>query len=455
MLSFPFSLEKKCSCVKVHWLETEFLQKGKPMRKNVWILNHYATHMFFDRGGRHYNFAKYLKLAGYTPVVFCANTVHNQDKTVEIPAGELWIEKTVDGIPFVFVRTTPYRGNGFARILNMVNFARHVIPAAKQYAKKYGRPDVIMGSSVHPLTLVAGIRIAKFFKVPVISEIRDLWPEALLSYGILSAKNPFTKLLYHGEYWIYFHSDRLIFTKEGCKDYILERKWDLQQHHGKIDLRNVYYINNGVDLPAFQKNAETIRYDDPELDSKDTFKVGYCGSIRRVNNVGRILDAAKLIRDPRIRFLIFGDGDERERLEQRCREEGIGNVFFREKVGKGCVPGIIKRTDLNLDLISHLGNDVLRFGGSQNKFFEYLAAGRPILTNVRQGYSLIEKYQCGREVFDPDPAAVARAIEEYASMPPEQYARECENARKAAEDFDFRRLTRQLIEVIESIEDKQ
>ena len=425
------------------------------MRKNVWILNHYATNTFFDRGGRHYNFAKYLKIAGYSPVVFCANTVHNQDKTVEIPSGESWTEKRVDGLPFVFVRTTPYRGNGFSRILNMVNFARHVIPAAKQYAEKYGRPDVVMGSSVHPLTLVAGIRIAKFFDIPVISEIRDLWPEALLSYGILSAKNPFIKLLYRGEYWIYRHSDRLIFTKEGCKDYIIERKWDLQEHHGKIDLRNVYYLNNGVDLCSFDDNAASVRYDDPELDSADTFKVGYCGSIRYVNNVGRILDAAKLIRNPRIRFLIFGDGDERKRLEQRCREEGIANVFFRGKVGKEYVPGIIKRTNLNLDLISHLGNDVLRFGGSQNKFFEYLAAGRPILTNVRQGYSLIEKYQCGREVFDPDPAAVAGAIEEYAAMPTEQYARECENARKAAGDFDFRRLTGQLIEVIESIEDKQ
>ncbi len=425
------------------------------MRKNVWILNHYATNTFFDRGGRHYNFAKYLKIAGYAPVVFCASTIHNQEKTVEIPAGKLWIEKKVDDIPFVFVRTTPYRGNGFSRILNMVNFARHVIPAAKQYAEKNSPPDVIMGSSVHPLTLVAGIRLAKFFKVPVISEIRDLWPEALVSYRILSAKNPLIKLLYRGEYWIYRHSDRLVFTKEGCKDYLRERKWDLQQHQGKIDLRNVYYVNNGVDLQAFQKNAETIRHDDPELDSKDTFKVGYCGSIRRVNNVGRILDAAKLIRDPRIRFLIFGDGDERESLERRCREENITNVSFRGKVRKECVPGIIRKTDLNLDLISDLGNDVLRFGGSQNKFFEYLAAGRPILTNVRQGYSLIERYQCGREVFDPDPAAVAKAIEEYASMPAEQYARECENARNAAEDFDFKRLTDTLIEVINALEDKQ
>ena len=426
------------------------------MKKNVWILNHYASDMFFDRGGRHYNFAKFLMLAGYAPVIFCANTLHfRKGMDVEIPDGNLWIEKIVDGIPFVFVRTTPYRGNGASRILNMVNFARHLIPAVKQYAKEHGRPDVLFGSSGHSLTLRSGIRLAKFFKIPVISEVRDLWPESFVSYGIISPRNPLTKLLYRGEYWLYRHSDRLIFTMEGGRDYIIGKKWDLQQHHGKIDLRHVYYINNGTDLRVFQENAKSILYEDPELDSKDTFKVGYCGSIRYVNDVGRILDAAKLIRDPRIRFLIFGDGNERDKLEERCRQEGITNVFFRGKVGKEYIPGIVTRTDLNLDLIRHQENSVLRFGGSQNKFFEYLAAGRPILSNVRQGYSLIERYKCGREVFDPDPAAVARVIEEYAAMPPDRYAKECENSRKAAEDFDFSRLTEKLIEIIESLEDKK
>lgn len=41
------------------------------MKKNVRILNHWSGLTFFDNGGRHYNFAKYLKPAGYEPVVFC------------------------------------------------------------------------------------------------------------------------------------------------------------------------------------------------------------------------------------------------------------------------------------------------------------------------------------------------------------------------------------------------
>ena len=50
------------------------------MKKNIWIFNHYATNMYFDNGGRHYWFAKYLKQADYNPVIFCANTLHGFDK---------------------------------------------------------------------------------------------------------------------------------------------------------------------------------------------------------------------------------------------------------------------------------------------------------------------------------------------------------------------------------------
>ena len=50
------------------------------MKKNVWIMNHYAGSMFFDKGGRHYNFAKYLRRSGYEPVIFCANSMHGKQK---------------------------------------------------------------------------------------------------------------------------------------------------------------------------------------------------------------------------------------------------------------------------------------------------------------------------------------------------------------------------------------
>ena len=127
------------------------------MKQNVWILNHYAGNMYFDRGGRHYNFAKFLKQKGYSPVVFCANSKHFSRGSF-FPMETLWEMHMADEIqvPFLFIQTREYVGNGKQRILNMWEFFRNVQKTAVEYAKTQGKPDVIYASSVHPLTLWAG-----------------------------------------------------------------------------------------------------------------------------------------------------------------------------------------------------------------------------------------------------------------------------------------------------------
>ena len=119
------------------------------MKKNIWILNHYAGGMMFDHGGRHYNFAKYLKRSQYEPVVFCANSNHRTGD-VMFETDALWHEHLAEeiGVPFVCVKARAYTGNGKQRIFNMLDFYFNVKKAAKEYAAKNGKPDVIYASSV-------------------------------------------------------------------------------------------------------------------------------------------------------------------------------------------------------------------------------------------------------------------------------------------------------------------
>ena len=248
------------------------------MKTNIWILNHYASDMYFDHGGRHYNFAKFLRRAGYAPVIFGANSKHGKaERFFETDA--LWEEHVAEEIdtPFVFVRARTYNGNGKQRVLNMIDFYRNVKKAAKEYAAQHGRPDVIFASSVHPLTLVAGIQLAKQFGVKCVCEVRDLWPESIVVYSNRFTKdNPLIKLLYRGEKWIYKRADALVFTMEGAYDYITEQGWEKD-----IPRSKVHYINNGVDLEQFDYNKEHFHVEDPELNDPSTFKVVYTGSVRR------------------------------------------------------------------------------------------------------------------------------------------------------------------------------
>jgi glycosyltransferase involved in cell wall biosynthesis len=420
------------------------------MGKTVWIMNHYASHMLFDKGGRHYWFAKYLNRAGYQPVVFCANIQNSKTNEKYIETEDLWAVKDAEEIhtPFVYVRARKYKGNGKQRILNMIDFYRNVKKTAVEYAEKNGKPDIILASSVHPLTMVAGIQLAKKFGVKCICEVRDLWPEAIVAYSKRITKNSLpAKIMYAGEKWIYKKAAAVIFTQEGGPDYVCEHGWD-KKHGGPIDNDKLFHINNGVDLEAFDENLVNFPYADEDLDNPDLFKVVYCGAIRRINNLGIILDSAKLITNPKVKFVIFGSGDELETLKNRVVDEGITNVVFKGRVNKQYIPSIDSKADLNV--VHWEMNPLLRVGESYNKSFEYFAAGKPVFYTVRPGYSIVEKYGCGRLTEGFAPKDIAAGIQAMAEMSDTEKSEMAKNARKTAEVYDFKNLTKKLIEIIET-----
>lgn len=416
--------------------------------KKIWIFNHYATNMLRNRGGRHYWFAENLTQKGYEPTIFCANTQHN--KMDEIDVGEeKHLVKNEDDLNFVFVRTPVSIGNGFERVKNMIGFFKNLFPVTKKYSKEFGKPDVILASSVHPLTMVAGIKIAKRLGVPCICEIRDLWPEAIFAFNKAKENSLLGKVLIAGEHWIYKNADALIFTKEGDTDYIKEKKWDTKQG-GDIDLSKAYYINNGLDIEAFNKSINTSILKDEDLD-KEKFNVVYVGAIRPVNNVENILDAAKILKEHQdIQFLVYGDGNQRKTLERKVAEEKIDNVEMKGFVSKKYIPNILSKSSLNILNYSQTQYNWAR-GNSSNKLFEYMASGKPIISTVKMGYSILEKYKCGLELENASAQELADMILEVKNMSEDEYRKMGSNAKRGAEDFDFKVLTEKLINVINTV----
>ncbi len=418
------------------------------MKKKIWLWNHYATDMYKNHGGRHYWFAEHLNRKGYGTTIFCANTYHNKSEYIDT-GNKKYAVHILNNIPFVFVKTTTALGNGLDRVKNMSLFYFNLFSVAKKYAKLNGKPDVILASSVHPLTMVAGIQIAYKFGVPCICEVRDLWPEAIFSFNKAREKSILGKLLIAGEHWIYKKADALIFTKKGDTDYIKEKKWDTSQG-GDIDLKKTYYINNGVDIEAFNKAIKEKKLEDLDLEN-DMFNVVYVGAIRPVNNVGNILDAAALLKDKEdIRFLIYGDGNQKDMLERRIKAEGLTNVKIKGFVNKQFIPYILSKSSVNILNYSQTQYNWAR-GNSSNKLFEYMASGKPIISTVKMGYSIINKCKCGLELENSSARDLANAIIEIKQMPKEKYEELGQNAKIGALDFDFNILTDKLIKVVETV----
>ena len=109
--------------------------------------------------------------------------------------------------------------------------------------------------------------------------------------------------------------------------------------------------------------------------------------------------------------------------------------------------GIVSRADVNL--AHNTPSPLFRFGISFNKLFDYLAAGKPVLSDFPCPYNPAVTYGAGLDVQHPDAASVARRVEEMAAMGPEERDKLSRNALRAAHDYDFKKLTEKLLDVIE------
>jgi glycosyltransferase involved in cell wall biosynthesis len=123
-------------------------------------------------------------------------------------------------------------------------------------------------------------------------------------------------------------------------------------------------------------------------------------------------------------------------------------------VNKQFIPYILGKSSVNILNYSQSQYNWAR-GNSSNKLFEYMASGKPIISTVKMGYCLLNKYQCGLSLEHNTAADLAQAILQVRNMPPEQYRTMSVNARMAAKDFDVKTLSAKVIDVIEYVSEQR
>lgn len=412
---------------------------------NIWLINHYAVPPKYYPLARQTYFAKYLMSMGHTVTIFAASSVHNSDVNL-ITDGRKWREETVDGVHYGYIKCCDYQGSGLKRIYNICEFAWKLPGVCKHFEK----PDAIVATSMPPTSCAMGVHLGRKWGSKTVAEIADLWPESIVAFGIAGPHNPAVIALRRLEKWIYKKADAVVFTMEGAYDYIVEQGWEKE-----IPRSKVHHINNGVDLAQFDYNRDHFQLDDPDLNDPATFKAIYTGSIRPANNPELLIDCAKhLLQYPDIRLLVYGGGENLDELRQTCETHGLTNCIFKGSVPKKNIPYILSKSDLNLLNYDLKSVGIFKYGSSQNKLFDYMASGRPILSNVSIAHSLIRKYHCGRDDTLPDAETYTKAVLAFYHMDEEQRRLMGANARRAAEDYDFKCLTDKLIAVIESITEK-
>ncbi len=413
--------------------------------KKVWLINSAAMPPKYEARIQTLKRAQYLRSHGYDVTIICGSFLHNTNINLIDDNSSYKFMKYEDGQKFIHIRTSNYNSNGLTRIFSIFEFYMRLW----WHASSFEKPDFISQIAAVPFGNITYF-IARKLKTKFIVDIVDLWPESFVAYGLVSKRNPLLKLAYWAEYWLYKKADLLIFSMEGGKDYITEKKWDIEQG-GKIDLKKVHYINNGVDLQDFDYNSLNYKISDEDLDNNKLFKVIYVGSIRLANNVMQLVEAAEQLKDEAdIKFLIYGDGEDRATLEQYCKEKQLKNIVFKQKwVELKFVPYILSKSSLNI--LNYKPSSILRFGGSQSKSFQYMASGKPICANVKMNYCPIKKYNIGIAEEFKDAKEYADVILAFYKMDKNKYHTICANARRASENYDYKLLTHRYIELINQI----
>lgn len=401
---------------------------------NIWIVNHYAIPPSMGGLVRHYYFSKYLQKKGHNVKIFTSSKIHNTDINM-IQDKSLYKEQMMDGVEYTFVRSRDYKGNGLDRIWNMIDLPFKMWKSMKVFYKQK-KPDVIYTSSPDLFVAFFALLFGKKHKVPVVVEVRDLWPESIVTYNGISGRNSIIQILYQLEKLLYKKADSLIFTMPGGKEYLQDKKWNK-----KINMKKVFHINNGVDLEEYEKNKKECIIADKDLESKDIFKVVYVGSIRHVNHLSTLVECAREIKRrgiSNILFLVYGEGTERAMLEKIVKEEKLP-VKFKGQIEKKYIPYILSKASINV--INVMGASINKYGCSWNKLFEYMASGKPIVSNLEISYDLIRKYNLGSSKNFKDSEEYAKEVLKYYYMDEEEYGDICENSLNLVKQYDYKKLT--------------
>ena len=413
--------------------------------RHLWIVNHYAVGPDMPSGTRHHSLARQLVARGHRVTIFAASFAHAAGRERFRWGRSLARRQKIDGIQFVWLRTIPYQGNTLRRQFNMLSFLLMFLLAQVGEA----RPDVILGSTVHPFAAFGAWVAARARGVPFVFEIRDLWPQTLVDLGALRVGSPFERGLRHLEAFLVRRATAVITLLPGIRDYL--------RGQGLPDDK-VVYLPNGADLAAFSRDAAfpdptpaaaTVLAAIDRLRGEGRFVLGYVGAFGRVNRVDLLVEAAAIAEAQapgRIGLLVVGDGPERPGVEAAAA--GHSSVAVTAPVPKTQVPWLLRALDATV--VHTTWTPVYRYGVSFNKLYEYMAAERPIVFACACEYDPVQATGAGITIAPDDAAALADAFLGLAGTPADRLDAMGAAGRAYVErEHDFDQLGETLAAVVE------
>jgi len=354
--------------------------------------------------GRHFFFTKYAVERGHDVAVITSNVDYkNAQKRKSGKNGRN--VRTNEGVEIQYVYSySNFRGSILKR---MLFFASYVFFSLGQ-AVRVKRPDIVYAVST-PLTVgLLGFLISRYWRVPYVFEVGDVWPDAVVACGIVKNKL-IIRSAHLLEMFCYRKAAHVVGLSRLICDNIVGKG---------VPCRKVSLITNGVDFSLFTPDRHDEKRNAARVsgDYRDRFVAMYMGAHGIYNALDTIMIAARALKDdPRVMFVFVGNGDEKGRMQSIVRGEGLKSVCFLPTVSR--LESISLLAAADAFLLPNRKGDYFACN-LPNKLFDYLASARPI---VVAGYGetseIVSTAGCGIVVPAEDGAAMAEAILSLVRMP--------------------------------------
>lgn len=340
----------------------------------------------------------------------------------------------VDGIEVIEFDLAYSNSDSF--LMRTWTFLKYVFHALNVvFTEEY---DLVFSTST-PLTAgIPGIFAKIFKKKPFVFEVRDLWPELPKAMGVIT--NPIVLSLMSILEWISYHSsNHLVALSPGIAEGIKKRGINSQQ---------ITLIPNGCDIDIFEDTSEPWR---PSGINHTDFLAIFAGTHGLANGLDSVLDVAnelKIRKRKDIKILLIGDGKLKPFLRERARKENLDNILFHDPVNKKLLSGLFSSANIGLQTLTNVR--AFYYGTSPNKFFDYIAAGLPVINNYPGWIADIINETNSGYVAPPEEPKIFADILEEATDNREDLILKSKNAKRLAHNrFNRKNQSQKWVMVIE------
>jgi len=314
-----------------------------------------------------------------------------------------YLRETVDGVTVHRVWTFLAANAGVVRrTLNYLSF----VPSAIWRAFRLGRFDIIVATSPQFFCALAGYLNSVIKRIPWVFELRDLWPDSVAAVGA-AQRGVLLRVLERLELRMYRHARLVV-----C----VTRSFMLNLERRGINREKLAFVPNGIDVGMWQSgDRETPRH---RLGvAADDVLVSYVGTVGMAHGLRMVLRTAQaLLRDqPRIKFLVVGDGADLDTLQEDARDLGLSNLRFTGLVPRSVAKEYLDASDICLVTLkrSPVFRTVL-----PSKLFEAMAAGKPVILGVEGEAREVLQASGGGIAIEPEnQAQLCDAIARLAAAP--------------------------------------